>query len=114
MQQRFLIFFIQLLTILKCVQNQIVPSFKPLDIRAFSNGSNFTSLLLIQDMLFVGAKDNIYQLNSLNIQDLSNTFNSINLQSSIEQKEHCLSTYYDEVKRGFTLFYSNENSNFKF
>jgi len=91
---------VQLLTILnKSVNNQIVPSFKPLDIRLFSNGSNFTSLLLIQDMLFVGAKDNIYQLNALNIQDVGNAFNSINLQSSIEQKEHCLSTYYDEVRK---------------
>lgn len=35
---------------------QIVPSFVPRGIRKFSNGSNFTSMIIIDRSLYVGAK----------------------------------------------------------
>ena len=34
----------------------LVPSFTPIGLRQFSNGTNFTNILLIDESLFVGAK----------------------------------------------------------
>jgi hypothetical protein len=45
----------------------IINNFK--GIRRFSNGTNFTSLLLIDTSLFVGAKDNLFKLDALNIEN---------------------------------------------
>ena len=35
---------------------KLVPSFRPNGLRRFTNGTNFTSLLLIENSLYVGAK----------------------------------------------------------
>ena len=36
--------------------SQILPKFNPNGIRRFSNGTNFTSLLLVDNAVYVGAK----------------------------------------------------------
>lgn len=77
---------------------RIVPSFVPNDMRTFSNGSNFTGLLLIESGLYVGAKDSLFKLDAANIENTlpSSSYASVSLPANIEQKEQCISTYYDE------------------
>lgn len=76
---------------------QSLPSFIPKGIRRFSNGSNFTSMLLIDRSLYIGARDNLFKLDALDIENSqSPSFVSISLPSNTEQREQCISTYYDE------------------
>lgn len=78
---------------LATVQSVVVPSFTPIGIRQFSNGTNFTNILLKDESLFIGAKDKILKLDAANIE---NTLVNIDLPATIEQKEQCMVTYYDE------------------
>lgn len=77
---------------------QIIPKFTPNGLRRFSNGTNFTSLLVLKDAIYVGAKDNVYKLDANNIENINSPlFAQVNLPVNNEQKEQCLSTYFDEV-----------------
>ncbi|CAF0705367.1 unnamed protein product [Brachionus calyciflorus] len=76
---------------------QIVPSFVPNSLKRFSNGSNFTSLLLIDRSLYTGARDILFKLDANDIENRNSPFfTSYNLPTNSDQKEQCISTYYDE------------------
>jgi hypothetical protein len=75
---------------------RLVPSFRPNSIKSFTNGTNFTSFLINDKSLYVGAKDYFYKFDVANI-DNKNLFSYIHLPANYDQKEQCLMTYYDEV-----------------
>jgi len=56
MKYLFHLIILQILNIALNINSQILPKFIPNGIRKFSNGSNFTSLLIIDNFLYVGAK----------------------------------------------------------
>jgi len=75
----------------------VVPRFTPNGIKKFTNGTNFTSILLRDSFLFVGAKDKIIKFDSENIENTNPMKHvSIDLPANNEQREQCMVTYYDE------------------
>ena len=52
---KFLI-LVQLLVLSELVTCKLVPTFVPNGIKTFSNGTNFTSLLIVGNAIYVGAK----------------------------------------------------------
>lgn len=76
---------------------QTVPSFVPDQLRQFANGSNFTSLLIVDQALYVGARNQLVRLEASNIENQQANFFSINLPVKTDKKQQCISNYYDEV-----------------
>lgn len=92
--QTVVLSFILFLPSLALTSN-VVPFFTPDNIKVFSNGSNFTNILLKGEAIFVGAKDKIIKLDAVNIEN-ANVLVNIDLPATNEQKEQCMITYYDE------------------
>lgn len=88
---------------------QTVPSFVPNQLKRFTNGSNFTSILLLDHALYVGARNLLLRLDTSNIENYQSNFLSINLAPKSDKKQQCISTYYDEV---FLLFLKRQLSKF--
>ncbi|RNA06932.1 semaphorin-2A isoform X2 [Brachionus plicatilis] len=89
----------KLIAILLCIHlasGQTVPSFVPNSLKRFSNGTNFTSLLLVDRALYVGARDLLLKLDSADIESNKGLYTSLSLATNSDQKEQCISTYYDE------------------
>jgi hypothetical protein len=74
---------------------QILPTYKPNGVRTFSNGINFTNILIIDESIYIGAKDAIFKFDLNNIEDTTKQV-QVDLRTNIEQKDQCIATYYDE------------------
>jgi len=73
----------------------VIPSFTPNGVKKITNGTNFTSILLINKSIYVGAKDKLIRLDASNIENTDSQI-FLNLPANSEQREQCMITYYDE------------------